>query len=668
LARSCLVISAFLPRADDAGHRKRTFESCQLLRDFGYELTLLHLTFEGDWYWRRQAVDHAALLSCGITQYLEYHIEQVVGMRPKDSTGLHQVDEWFSDELLSYLCNHFKHTFYDVVIVHNVWLSKVFDLLDMKTVCVIETHDVFSSRVEQFKRIDSQPDFFTCSEQDEIFGLNRANIVIAIKEADAEWMRNFGVTAEVVTVAPRPEPKLVKDKVDYLHPDKVTFGFVGSSHPFNVHGLNSFLSILRHKLLLNPVAVEVKIAGNVCDKIVMDTFPFAQKLGFIPSLTDFYESVDFVFTPLDFGSGLKLKVAESIDFGVPVIATEHSAAGVSLDKSLVVNNATQVADRLVEIAGARQPYGQFLAQIVESRKAGEEAYAQSKAILEKALAKSSKSFLINYPELLLDRGHPFFSVTAALLRLLSGQGRVWVLAFRPEIEVLKRVIARMPASVELFLMKQPAQPSQFIDLVEMDAQDKSVMSTSIFLTSKKNNRVPLARAEFYDNFMEFSEHQPEVSILERLTNLRTNDTFPLPFYNESTRWEPTLTRPCIPNFSRTTLILKLSDSHEQTLNSYIECFYPAYELLVFKDDQALTKLVLKWLRDDMFGGYLFIQAEASKLVIILCQYMKIFGYQIHLFTKLPVTHNGLNHQHTDNVLVEHNLESKALYKLTEVDS
>lgn len=663
MARRCLVISAFLPRADDAGHRKRTFESCQLLSDCGYELTLLHLTFEGDWYWRRQAVDHAELSLCGITQYHELHVEQVVGMTPKSSTGLHQLDEWCSDELLSYLCNHLKHTFYDVVIVHNVWLSKVFDLLDRRTVCVIETHDLFSGRVEQFKCIDAKPDFFTCSEQDEIFGLNRANIVIAIKEADAEWMKNSGVVAEVVTITPRPEPKLFEDKVDYLHSDKVTFGFVGSAHPFNVHALNSFLSTLERKLLLNPVALEVMIAGNVCDKISMDQFPFATKLGFVPSLPRFYNSVDFVFTPLDFGSGLKLKVAESIDFGIPVIATEHSAAGVSLDKSLIVKNATQLADRLVEIAGTRPLYDQFLTKIDESRRASAEAYTQSKADFEKVLAKTSKSFLLDYPELLLDRDHPLFSATTALLRLLSGQGRVWVLAFGDEIEPLKRVLAKMPASVELFVMKRPARDSELLGTVHLDAQDQKVMSTAIFLTSIRNNRAPIARAEFYDNFAESNEFALDVSTSARLTNLRTTEAFSLPFYNDSTQWEPAIARPCIPDLSRTTLLLRLSDQHELTLNTYVECFYPTYELLVFENDQALTKLILKWIREDMLGGCLFIQIGASKLVTIICQYLKVFGYQILLFTKLPVPHNNSSRYLTSNALVEHDLQSIALGRL-----
>jgi hypothetical protein len=65
----------------------------------------------------------------------------------------------------------------------------------------------------------------------------------------------------------------------------------------------------------------------------------------------------------------------------------------------------------------------------------------------------------------------------------------------------------------------------------------------------------------------------------------------------------------------------------------------------------------------MLGGCLFIQIGASKLVTVICQYLKVFGYQIHLFTKLPVPHNNSSRYPTSNAVVEYDLQSIALGRL-----
>jgi hypothetical protein len=88
---------------------------------------------------------------------------------------------------------------------------------------------------------------------------------------------------------------------------------------------------------------------------------------------------------------------------------------------------------------------------------------------------------------------------------------------------------------------------------------------------------------------------------------------------------------------------------------------------MFENDQALTKLILKWIREDMLGGCLFIQIGASKLVMLICQYLKVFGYQIHLITKLPLTHNYSSHHSMSNEMFENDLQSLALHKLIKAE-
>ena len=68
------------------------------------------------------------------------------------------------------------------------------------------------------------------------------------------------------------------------------------------------------------------IAGNVCDGIAED-YPFAKKLGFLDDSAEFYRMVDAVVIPLEFSTGIKIKVAEALAWNVPVLATRDAFGG-----------------------------------------------------------------------------------------------------------------------------------------------------------------------------------------------------------------------------------------------------------------------------------------------------------------------------------------------------
>ena len=84
--------------------------------------------------------------------------------------------------------------------------------------------------------------------------------------------------------------------------------------------------ILARYVALYNLPVEVIIAGNVCEGIAED-YPFARKLGFLDDSAELYRMVDAVVIPLEFSTGIKIKVAESLAWNVPVLATRDAFDG-----------------------------------------------------------------------------------------------------------------------------------------------------------------------------------------------------------------------------------------------------------------------------------------------------------------------------------------------------
>ncbi len=68
------------------------------------------------------------------------------------------------------------------------------------------------------------------------------------------------------------------------------------------------------------------IAGNVCEGIA-ENHPFARKLGYLDDSAEFYGMVDAVVIPLEFSTGIKIKVAEALAWNVPVLATRDAFDG-----------------------------------------------------------------------------------------------------------------------------------------------------------------------------------------------------------------------------------------------------------------------------------------------------------------------------------------------------
>ena len=71
--------------------------------------------------------------------------------------------------------------------------------------------------------------------------------------------------------------------------------------------------------------------------------------GHIPDLASFYGSARVVISPVRFGSGVKIKTVEALQFGLPVVSTTVGAEGIDLHgvKAVEITDAPEVFARAV---------------------------------------------------------------------------------------------------------------------------------------------------------------------------------------------------------------------------------------------------------------------------------------------------------------------------------
>ncbi len=354
--RTALVVSPFASWPGDVGHRRRVAQTTSMLRDAGYRVTFLLYAFEGGWYWRRQNRDFDEMRRQW-DEVLVVQANRAVGMPPREG-AFHALDEWWSEELEVTLNNLFRHRHIDVMVVHNVWLSKALTLAPRSTTTVLETHDLFWKRRALLDRMGIGHDFYEPEQAGEIFGIDRAQIAVAIQERDARDLMPL-VKPKLVTL-PFHDPAMehraaTSSRAGYRHPDKVTFGFLGSAHTYNVTGMQAVLDALEDRIARSFAPVDI-LLGGTADAKLKTRLP-ATRLGRVPDEAGFYAACDIALAPTFEGTGFKIKVADMLALGQPALVARHSAIGTALDGEAVVDTPEEMAEAMVRIALTRPPLG-----------------------------------------------------------------------------------------------------------------------------------------------------------------------------------------------------------------------------------------------------------------------------------------------------------------------
>ena len=263
------------------------------------------------------------------------------------------------------------------VIIQYVKLSYLLEAIDQEkseVMSLIDTHDVLHVRAKQFREHGFKH-WIELSKEEEANELKKFDTIIAIQDKEAELFRELVpdtktiVCGHSVELAASTRPVALAStsptSVEEDGPAKLTIGYLGSANASNTHAVESFLSNVWPELVdLNPeMRFDLVIAGGICQWLVQsDVFETLDEnridlLGSIADLETFYNRVDVVINPVQFGTGLKIKNCEAIAFGKPVLTTPAGNAGfpAAAQSAIVVCDSAEAFQiHLISIAVERE--------------------------------------------------------------------------------------------------------------------------------------------------------------------------------------------------------------------------------------------------------------------------------------------------------------------------
>lgn len=112
--------------------------------------------------------------------------------------------------------------------------------------------------------------------------------------------------------------------------------YVASRNPHNIKGIDWFLNKVLP--LLNP-EYKVHIIGRIGQEI-KNSYPNVIIHGLVDDITDFYQNARISICPMLSGTGVKIKVLESLSYNVPVVTNTRGVDGLvnKSDNGCIVAN------------------------------------------------------------------------------------------------------------------------------------------------------------------------------------------------------------------------------------------------------------------------------------------------------------------------------------------
>lgn len=324
VGRDVLVLSPTPTWPLDAGNRRRVHRICTMLRERGARIHFVYYPFE--WWFTSIPQVHLDQMT---NQWDSFHLVPATRSLQSPPEGEHHtIDEWWDPAIEPMLAWLLQRGRYDAFIVNYAYLSRALAMAPAGTLKILDTHDRFSDRKEVLERMGVGPEYFYTRADQEAVALNRADLVWAIKEEEAEFFRTLcdrpvitmPHAEDPVDLAPRP----VDEGTDLI------LGMVGARNSLNLHNalrfMDAALPVLRRRL----APVRIRFGGGMCaDLEALDPLPAGVELaGRFDDPAEFYGGVDAIVVPMSHSTGLKIKAVEAFALGLPVIAHRHAVEGI----------------------------------------------------------------------------------------------------------------------------------------------------------------------------------------------------------------------------------------------------------------------------------------------------------------------------------------------------
>lgn len=171
----------------------------------------------------------------------------------------------------------------------------------------------------------------------EKYYLAKYNFIISMSDNDKKILEN---DFKVKNVLIKPNGL---EEINFLIKKShktINLGYIGSfNHPPNRTAITYFINEIAPQLEKNRIKYKYFIAGDNNREDIKTIINHSEiknnknivNLGKVKEVEEFYKRIDVLVVPIFSGSGTRIKITESLSFGIPVISTTIGAEGQKIE-------------------------------------------------------------------------------------------------------------------------------------------------------------------------------------------------------------------------------------------------------------------------------------------------------------------------------------------------
>jgi hypothetical protein len=239
---------------------------------------------------------------------------------------------------------HKDNKFYDLLMDYGIKIILFNDIMNLNELNTFYFEYIFISRIDNSYYIDRLKKFYNSTyillthdlihtrnsdikKDYELNIYNKFDRCIMISKNEINYLNNNGIDLDKIIYIPFLYES--KKSIYNLYSNKDIY-FIGSEHPPNIEGINIFLKYFQKILEIEP-DIKLHIIGK-CSKH-FNNIKSVICHDYIENIENILENIRLMIVPLINGAGMKCKIIEAINYGIPVITTSKGIEGID-----VINN------------------------------------------------------------------------------------------------------------------------------------------------------------------------------------------------------------------------------------------------------------------------------------------------------------------------------------------
>lgn len=186
----------------------------------------------------------------------------------------------------------------------------------------------------------------------EVFLLNKFDYVVTLSSADSQKLRDAGVTTRIHDSFAIVKSSQVKNLVS---DNPLELSFVGpDNHIPNFVGLKWFLDKCWTRLLQADKNYHLRIIGKWSEDNITtfsSLYPNVSFSGFVENLESAIKNT-IMIVPITIGSGIRMKILEAANLGIPFVSTSVGAEGIPVQSGkhcLLADKPSDFVDAILQL-------------------------------------------------------------------------------------------------------------------------------------------------------------------------------------------------------------------------------------------------------------------------------------------------------------------------------